>query len=93
MRFCEDFGRLLSLAVAIRRRDEVAVKQFLKVLATEAFDEFEVIESSRAPQPKSSEATRRQSKRLDAVLAAKMAELNGLVDQDGMAWLKAQLPH
>lgn len=92
MKYEKEFGRLLSLSVAIRRRDEVAVGQFLSQIGTEVCDFFDETEKQRGPQPRSGEAARRKRTRLNIALSEKISELKELVDEEGMDWLRTQLP-
>ena len=91
MRFDEDFGRFLAFAVAIRRRDEVAVKQFAVKIATELVEHFEISEAQKMTPVRSAEARRKQDERLDERMADYMNQLRGLVDSDGMEWLQGRV--
>ena len=91
MRFDEDFGRFLALALAVRRRDEVAVKQFATQMATQLLDDFEVSEARKGSPARNAEAKRRQSERLQQEMVDHMRQLTGLVDDDGMEWLRTQV--
>ena len=91
MRFDEDFGRFLALAVAIRRRDEVAVKQFASKIATELVEEFETEEATKSVTVRNPEGRKRQEEKLEERMAEHMAQLKGLVDIDGIDWLRDQI--
>ena len=86
----EDFGRFLALAVAIRRRDEVAVKQFATKIATELVEEFEVQEALKNTLIRNAEdvAAKKRSSRSRCGLHD---AAGSLVDKDGMAWLRKQI--
>ena len=90
MKFDEDFGRFLALAAAIRRRDEVCVKQFAVQMATMLVEEFEINEAQKASPVRNAEARRRQEERLEQDMASYMERLRSLVDDDGMEWLRSQ---
>lgn len=90
MKFDESFGRFLALAVAIRRRDEVCVKQFAVQMATMLVEEFEINEAQKSTPIRNAEARRKQEERLEQQMADYMNQLRGLVDDEGMDWLKSQ---
>lgn len=90
MKFDEDFGRFLALAVAIRRRDEVCVKQFAVQMATMLVEDFEINEALKTTPVRNAEARRRQEERLETQMAEYMNQLRGLVDDEGMEWLRTQ---
>lgn len=91
MRFDDDFGRFLAFAVAIRRRDEVAVKQFAAKIATELVEEFEISEATKSTPVRNAEGRRRQEEKLEGQMADYMSQLKGLVDTDGIDWLREQI--
>lgn len=91
MRLDEEFGRFLAFAIAIRRRDEVAVKQFATKMATELVEEFEIQETLKNATIRSSEGKRRQEEKLETEMTQYMRQLGSLVDDEGMEWLKEQI--
>ena len=91
MKLDEEFGRFLAFAVAIRRRDEVAVKQFATKMATELVEEFEVQEALKNTVIRNAEARRRQDEKLESEMAQHMRQLGSLVDREGMDWLRDQI--
>jgi hypothetical protein len=91
MRLDEEFGRFLAFAVAIRRRDEVAVKQFATKMATELVEEFEAQEALKSPPLRNAEARRRQEEKLESEMSQYMRQLGSLVDEQGMEWLRDQI--
>ena len=88
MRFQEDFGLMLAFALAIHRRDEVATGQFCKMISNAVINDHEEAEmlSPRSRGERSEEL-------LNERMAERMKNLSGLVDKDGMAWLKTQIKH
>jgi hypothetical protein len=91
MRLDEEFGRFLAFAIAIRRRDEVAVKQFATKMATELVEEFEVQEALKNTTIRNAEGRRRQDEKLESEMSQYMRQLGSLVDQEGMDWLREQI--
>lgn len=91
MRLDEEFGRFLAFAIAIRRRDEVAVKQFATKMATELVEEFEIQEALKNTTIRNAEGRRRQDEKLETEMSQYMQQLGSLVDDDGMSWLKGQI--
>lgn len=91
MRLDEDFGRFLAFAVAIRRRDEVAVKQFATKMATELVEQFEVQEALKNTTIRNAEGRRRQEEKLETEMSQYMQQLGSLVDDEGMDWLRDQI--
>lgn len=91
MKLDQDFGRFLALSVAIRRRDEVAVKQFATKIATELVEEFETQEALKSTPVRNAEGRRRQEEKLQEQMSDYMTQLGSLVDEDGMAWLRKQV--
>lgn len=91
MRLDEEFGRFLAFAVAIRRRDEVAVKQFATKMATELVEEFEIHEALKSTTIRNAEGRRRQDEKLEAEMTRYMRQLSTLVDDEGMDWLREQI--
>lgn len=91
MRLDEEFGRFLAFAIAIRRRDEVAVKQFASKMATELVEEFEVQEALKNTTIRNAEGRRRQDEKLETEMTQYMRQLGSLVDDDGMDWLREQI--
>lgn len=91
MRLDEEFGRFLAFAVAIRRRDEVAVKQFATKMATELVEEFEIHESLKNTTIRNAEGRRRQDEKLETEMSHYMRQLSTLVDDEGMDWLREQI--
>ena len=87
MKLDPDFGQFLALALAIHRRDEVAVTQFFKQISSQIVNQFEEDEhnSSRVRRgPKADEE-------LEIMMAEYMKTLSGLTDPAGMDWLRSQL--
>ena len=91
MRLDEEFGRFLAFAIAIRRRDEVAVKQFATKMATELVEEFEIQEALKNTTIRNAEGRRRQDEKLETEMSQYMRQLGSLVDQEGMDWLRDQI--
>ena len=91
MRLDEEFGRFLAFAIAIRRRDEVAVKQFAIKMATELVEEFETQEALKNTTIRNAEGRRRQDEKLETEMSQYMRQLGSLVDQEGMDWLRDQI--
>lgn len=91
MKLDEEFGRFLAFAVAIRRRDEVAVKQFASKMATELVEEFEVQEALKNTVVRNAEGRRRQAEKLESEMTQHMRQLGSLVDSEGMDWLRDQI--
>ena len=91
MRLDDEFGRFLAFAVAIRRRDEVAVKQFATKMATELVEEFEIQEALRNAPIRNVEGRRRQDEKLETEMTHYMRQLGSLVDEEGMDWLREQI--
>ncbi len=91
MRLDEEFGRFLAFAVAIRRRDEVAVKQFATKMATELVEEFEIQEALKNTPIRNAEGRRRQDEKLETEMTQYMRQLGSLVDEEGMDWLRDQI--
>lgn len=91
MRLDEEFGRFLAFAIAIRRRDEVAVKQFATKMATELVEEFEAQEALRNVTIRNAEGRRRQEEKLEESMNLYMQQLGSLVDTEGMDWLRDQI--
>lgn len=91
MRFNPEFGEDLAIAVAIRRRDEVAVQQFLKKIATEVVDEFEMSEATRVTPIRTAEAKRLRDERLTEAMGKRFKDLKPMVDREGMVWLEGFL--
>ena len=91
MKLDEDFGRLLALAIAIRRRDEVAVKQFAVQIATDLVEGFEIQEALKNTSTRNAEGRRRQEERLEEQMSDYMTQLGSLVDEEGMTWLRKQV--
>lgn len=91
MKLDEEFGRFLAFAVAIRRRDEVAVKQFASKMATELVEEFEVQEALKNTVVRNAEGRRRQAEKLESEMTQHMRQLGSLVDREGMDWLRDQI--
>ena len=91
MKLDEEFGRFLAFAVAIRRRDEVAVKQFASKMATELVEEFEVQEALKNTVVRNAEGRRRQAEKLESEMTQHMRQLGSLVDSEGMDWLREQI--
>ena len=91
MRLDEEFGRFLAFAIAIRRRDEVAVNQFASKMATELVEEFEVQEALKNTTIRNAEGRRRQDEKLETEMTQYMRQLGSLVDDDGMDWLREQI--
>lgn len=90
MRFDPEFGRLMALALAICKRDEVAVQQFAAAIAREVANEVE--ESDFLGSPRSSSAKEKQQDQLEKLLQDRIRGIGALVDAEGMAWLRQQLP-
>lgn len=90
MKYDQDLGRFLAFAAAIRRRDEVCVKQFAVQIGTMLIEEFEISEAQKASPVRNAEARRRQDERLEQDMASYMGRLRGLVDDEGMEWLRSQ---
>ena len=88
MRLDPTLHQFLAVAAAIRRRDEVAVKQFAQQMAQDCLNAFEV--SEQGIEVRSKEQKRRQAERLDSAMAGYMQTLRLLVDEGGMQWLKQQ---
>lgn len=88
MKYQEDFGRFLALALAIHRRDEVATAQFIKAIANEVTINFE---ESELTELRSTASKERYEERLIKHMADYMKELEGLIDADGRKWLQAQI--
>ena len=88
MRFQDDFGQFLALALAIHRRDEVATTQFIKQIANQITFEFEESESMEFRSTLSRE---RYDERLAKRMAEFMKQLDGLIDPSGREWLQSQL--
>ena len=91
MKLDEEFGRFLAFAIAIRRRDEVAVKQFATKMATELVEEFEVQEALKNTSVRNAEGRRRQDEKLKTEMSQYMRQLGSLVDKAGMDWLRDQI--
>lgn len=91
MRLDEEFGRFLAFAIAIRRRDEVAVKQFATKMATELVEEFEIQEALKNTAIRNAEGRRRQDEKLETEMTQYMRQLSSLVDDEGMDWLRGQI--
>ena len=91
MRLDEEFGRFLAFAIAIRRRDEVAVKQFATKMATELVEEFEIQEALKNTSVRNAEGRRRQDEKLETEMSQYMRQLGSLVDKAGMDWLRDQI--
>ena len=91
MRLDEEFGRFLAFAIAIRRRDEVAVKQFATKMATELVEEFEIQEALKNTTIRNAEGRRRQDEKLETEMSQYMQQLGSLVDDEGMSWLRGQI--
>lgn len=91
MKLDEEFGRFLAFAVAIRRRDEVAVKQFATKMATELVEEFETQEALKNVSTRNAECRRRQDEKLESTMSQYMRQLGSLVDDEGMDWLRDQI--
>lgn len=88
MRYQEDFGQFLALALAIHRRDEVATAQFVKQIADQVTFEFE---ESEVMELRSSAAKERYEERLTERMIDHMRQLDGLIDDAGRSWLQAQI--
>lgn len=89
MRYQDNFGELLALALAIHRRDDVAAGQFIKKIShavVNDHEEAELLESRSSTKD-------RQAERLQERLSERIDGLKGLVDQPGLEWLRSQLPH
>ena len=91
MRLDDEFGRFLAFAIAIRRRDEVAVKQFAPKMATELVEDFEIQEALKNTTIRNAEGRRRQEEKLETEMTQYMKQLGSLVDEDGMEWLREQI--
>ena len=91
MKLDEKFGRFLAFAIAIRRRDEVAVKQFATKMATELVEEFEIQEALKNTTIRNAEGRRRQDEKLETEMSQYMRQLGSLVDEEGMDWLRDQI--
>lgn len=91
MRLDKEFGRFLAFAIAIRRRDEVAVKQFATKMATELVEEFEIQEALKNTSVRNAEGRRRQDEKLKTEMSQYMRQLGSLVDKAGMDWLRDQI--
>ncbi|MBP47135.1 MAG: hypothetical protein CMH53_04285 [Myxococcales bacterium] len=91
MRLDDEFGRFLAFAIAIRRRDEVAVKQFATKMATELVEDFEIQEALKNTTIRNAEGRRRQEEKLETEMTQYMKQLGSLVDEDGMDWLREQI--
>jgi hypothetical protein len=91
MRLDDEFGRFLAFAIAIRRRDEVAVKQFATKMATELVEDFEIQEALKNTTIRNAEGRRRQEEKLETEMTQYMKQLGSLVDEDGMEWLREQI--
>lgn len=91
MKLDAEFGRFLAFAIAIRRRDEVAVKQFATKMATELVEEFEAQEALRNTTIRNAEGRRRQEEKLETEMSQYMQQLGSLVDDEGMDWLRGQI--
>ena len=91
MKLDEEFGRFLAFAIAIRRRDEVAVKQFATKMATELVEEFEIQEALKNTSVRNAEGRRRQDEKLKTEMSQYMRQLGSLVDKAGMDWLRDQI--
>ncbi len=87
MKLDRQFGEFLALALAIHCRDEVAVQQFIKSIASDVVNRHEEDEeqSSRTRRPGRSDA------RLEEMMAEHMKILGALADRSGMEWLRSQL--
>lgn len=81
------FGEFLALALAIHCRDEVAVQQFIKSIASDVVNRHEEDEEqqARTRRPGRSDA------RLEEMMADHMKILGALADRSGMEWLRTQL--
>ena len=88
MRFQEDFGQFLALALAIQRRDEVATTQFIKQIANQVTLEFE---ESEVMELRSTASRERYDERLNKAMGDHMKTLDFLIDKEGRAWLQSQL--
>lgn len=88
MRFQEDFGQFLALALAIHRRDEVATSQFVTAIANQLTLDFE---ESEMTEIRSAASRERYNDRLAKVMADHMKQLDGLMDEAGRKWLQSQL--
>ncbi len=87
MRFQENFGQFLAFALAIHRRDEVAVNQFSKMTAERVTIEFEESEAATSANRNSEKA----DERLREKMATHMKQLDPFVDEDGREWLRSQI--
>lgn len=90
MKFDDEFGRFLAFALAIRRRDEVCVKQFAVQMATMLVEDFEINEALKSSPVRNADARKRQEERLEQEMSTYMDQLKGLVDDEGMEWLRSQ---
>ena len=88
MRFQEDFGQFLALALAIQRRDEVATSQFMKKIANQVTLQFE---ESEVMELRSAASRERYDERLNKVMSDHMKTLDFLIDAEGRTWLQSQL--
>jgi|TARA_B100000035_G_scaffold307305_1_gene310375 hypothetical protein len=91
MRYQKDFGFMLAFALAIRRRDEVAVKQFASKVGNQLIEQFEIGEAAKLTPVRSSDGRKRQDERLNTLMAEETAILSRLVDPEGMEWLRSQI--
>ena len=87
MRYQQEFGQLLALAVAIHRRDEVATVQWIKRLADCVVNDHEEAELKDGRNMSKT----RKAEKLSTMFSDRFKPLSGLVDADGMAWLKSQI--
>lgn len=87
MRFQENFGQFLAFALAIHRRDEVAVSQFSRLVAEFVTVEFEESEHGANMSRNSEKADERLRERM----ANHMQQLEPFVDQAGRDWLRSQI--
>ena len=88
MRFQDDFGQFLGLALAIQRRDEVATGQFIKQIANQVTLDFE---EGEAMELRSAASRERYDERLAKAMTDHMKVLDGLIDSAGRSWLQSQL--
>lgn len=83
-----DLHNLLAFTVAVRRRDEVAVRQLASRVATEVTTTTEILAAERGIESRGVDGKAREEERLLAAMREKVSGLRVLVDSEGLSWLR-----
>lgn len=83
-----DLHNLLAFSVAVRQRDEVAVRQLATRVATQVTAETEIQAAERGIEVRGVDGKAREEERLLVAMRDRVGGLRVLVDCEGLSWLR-----